>query len=112
MVIAPGAADVPLPLCDVVRSSLVPGNEEVVFGVINMLAQIGATVITNKDANVHTSGHGYSGELLFLYNAARPKNAMPVHGEWRHLRANKELAIATGVDRNQVMFIEDRKSVV
>ena len=91
----------------VLSSSLVPGNEEAVFGVINMLAQIGATVITNKDANVHTSGHGYSGELLFLYNAARPRNAMPVHGEWRHLRANKELAIATGVDRNQVVLAQN-----
>jgi ribonuclease J len=57
----------------VLSSSLVPGNEEAVFGVINMLSQIGATVITGKDAMVHTSGHGYSGELLFLYNAARPK---------------------------------------
>ena len=56
---------------------------------------------------MHTSGHGYSGELLFLYNAARPRNAMPVHGEWRHLRANKELAIATGVDRNQVVLAQN-----
>ena len=78
----------------ILSSSLVPGNEEAVFGVINMLSQIGATVITGRDAKVHTSGHGYSGELLFLYNAARPRNAMPVHGEWRHLRANKELAIS------------------
>lgn len=82
----------------ILSSSLVPGNEEAVFGVINMLSQIGATVITGKDAMVHTSGHGYSGELLFLYNAARPRNAMPVHGEWRHLRANRELAISTGVN--------------
>jgi len=91
----------------ILSSSLVPGNEEAVFGVINMLAQIGATVITGKDAKVHTSGHGYSGELLFLYNAARPKNAMPVHGEWRHLRANKELAISTGVDRNNVVLAQN-----
>lgn len=91
----------------VLSSSLVPGNEEAVFGVINMLAQIGATVITGRDAKVHTSGHGYSGELLFLYNAARPKNAMPVHGEWRHLRANKELAIATGVEREKVVLAQN-----
>ena len=91
----------------VLSSSLVPGNEEAVFGVINMLAQIGATVITGRDAKVHTTGHGYSGELLFLYNAARPKNAMPVHGEWRHLRANKELAIATGVERDRVVLAQN-----
>ena len=81
----------------ILSSSLIPGNEEAVFAVINNLAQIGAEVVTNADAHVHASGHGYAGELLFLYNAARPRNAMPVHGEWRHMRANKELAISTGV---------------
>ncbi|AKE41426.1 putative hydrolase of the metallo-beta-lactamase superfamily [Corynebacterium kutscheri] len=91
----------------ILSSSLVPGNEEAVFGVINMLAQIGATVITGREAKVHTSGHGYSGELLFLYNAARPTNAMPVHGEWRHLRANKELAISTGVDPDRVVLAQN-----
>lgn len=91
----------------ILSSSLVPGNEEAVFGVINMLSQIGATVITGRDAKVHTSGHGYSGELLFLYNAARPRNAMPVHGEWRHLRANKELAISTGVNPNNIPLAQN-----
>ena len=88
-------------------SSLIPGNEEAVFGVINMLSQIGANVITNQDVKVHASGHGYSGELLFLYNAARPRNAMPVHGEWRHLRANKELAISTGVARDRTVLAQN-----
>lgn len=91
----------------ILSSSLVPGNEEAVFGVINMLAQIGATVITGKDAKVHTSGHGFSGELLFLYNAVRPSNAMPVHGEWRHLRANKDLAISTGVPEKNVVLAQN-----
>ncbi|WKD57490.1 Putative ribonuclease J [Corynebacterium capitovis DSM 44611] len=81
----------------ILSSSLIPGNEEAVFAVVNNLAQIGAEVVTNADAHVHASGHGYAGELLFLYNAARPRNAMPVHGEWRHMRANKDLAISTGV---------------
>lgn len=91
----------------ILSSSLVPGNEEAVFGVINNLAQIGATVVTGKDAFVHTSGHGYSGELLFLWNAARPRNAMPVHGEWRHLRANKDLAVATGVPEDRVALAQN-----
>lgn len=91
----------------ILSSSLVPGNEEAVFGVINMLAQIGATVVTSRDAKVHTSGHGYSGELLFLYNAARPRNAMPVHGEWRHLRANKQLAISTGVPEDHTVLAQN-----
>ncbi|MFL0578435.1 ribonuclease J [Dietzia sp. 179-F 9C3 NHS] len=88
-------------------SSLVPGNEEAVFGVMNSLSQMGVHVITGRDADVHVSGHGYSGELLFIYNAVRPKNAMPVHGEWRHLRANKALAIATGVPESNVVLAQN-----
>ncbi|MDY6050584.1 MAG: ribonuclease J [Corynebacterium sp.] len=91
----------------ILSSSLVPGNEEAVFGVINNLAQIGARVVTSKDDKVHTSGHGYSGELLFIYNAARPVNAMPVHGEWRHLRANRELAVSTGVLRENTVLAQN-----
>ena len=88
-------------------SSLVPGNEEAVFGVMNSLSQMGVEVITGRDANIHVSGHGYSGELLFIYNAVRPKNAMPVHGEWRHLRANKALAVATGVPEQNVVLAQN-----
>ncbi|WP_257161268.1 ribonuclease J [Corynebacterium cystitidis] len=91
----------------ILSSSMIPGNEEAIFSVINNLAQIGATVITNKDAHIHATGHGYSGELLFLYNAARPKNAMPVHGEWRHMRANNELAISTGVKRENTVLAQN-----
>ncbi|WKD59103.1 ribonuclease J [Corynebacterium caspium] len=91
----------------ILSSSLVPGNEEAVFGVINMLSQIGAQVITGSDAKVHTSGHGYAGELLFLYNAARPRYVMPVHGEWRHIRANKQLAISTGVPEENTVLAQN-----
>ena len=72
----------------VLSSSLIPGNEEAVYGVIDSLAKIGARVVTNAQARVHVSGHAYSGELLFLYNGVRPRNVMPVHGTWRMLRAN------------------------
>ncbi|KAA0919576.1 ribonuclease J [Dietzia sp. ANT_WB102] len=88
-------------------SSLVPGNEEAVFGVMNSLSQMGVEVITGREANIHVSGHGYSGELLFIYNAVRPKNAMPVHGEWRHLRANKALAVSTGVPEENVVLAQN-----
>ncbi|WP_342319919.1 ribonuclease J [Corynebacterium mayonis] len=91
----------------ILSSSLIPGNEEAVFAVINNLAQIGANVVTNEDAHVHASGHGYAGELAALYNAARPRNAMPVHGEWRHMRANKELAISTGVHPSNVALAQN-----
>lgn len=76
----------------VLSSSLIPGNEEAVFGVIDALSKIGARVVTNAQARVHVSGHAYAGELLFLYNGVRPRNVMPVHGTWRMLRANAKLA--------------------
>lgn len=91
----------------VLASSLIPGNENSVFAVVNGLAKRGATVITQQSAKVHVSGHASAGELLYLYNAVRPSNAMPVHGEWRHLRANAALAVATGVPEDRVMLAED-----
>jgi ribonuclease J len=95
----------------ILSSSLIPGNEEAVYGVIDALAKIGARVITNAQARVHVSGHAYSGELLFLYNGVRPRNVMPVHGTWRHLRANAALAARTGVPPENIVIAENGVSV-
>ncbi|MGV0720718.1 ribonuclease J [Mycolicibacterium elephantis] len=95
----------------ILSSSLIPGNEEAVYGVIDALAKIGARVVTNQQVRVHVSGHAYSGELLFLYNAVRPRNVMPVHGTWRMMRANAALAVRTGVDPDAVMLAENGVSV-
>jgi ribonuclease J len=91
----------------ILASSLIPGNETAVFGVINGLTRLGATVVHQGNAKVHVSGHSPAGELLFLYNAVRPSNVMPVHGEWRHLRANGRLAVQTGVPEKSVVLAED-----
>jgi ribonuclease J len=56
---------------------------------------------------VHVSGHAAAGELLYCYNIVKPKYALPVHGEWRHLKANAELAIAAGVKRENTFVIEN-----
>ena len=91
----------------ILASSLIPGNETSVYGVVNGLSRLGAHVVHQGTARVHVSGHAPAGELLFLYNAVRPSNVMPVHGEWRHLRANAELAVRTGVSPDQVVIAED-----
>ena len=91
----------------ILASSLIPGNETAVFAVINGLTRLGATVVHQGNAKVHVSGHAPAGELLFLYNAVRPSNVMPVHGEWRHLRANAALAVRTGVAEEAVVLAED-----
>lgn len=91
----------------VLASSMIPGNETAVFGVVNGLVRLGARVVHQGNAKVHVSGHASAGELLYLYNAVRPSNVMPVHGEWRHLRANGELAVRTGVAEENVVIAED-----
>ncbi|HVQ98604.1 MAG TPA: ribonuclease J, partial [Mycobacterium sp.] len=95
----------------VLSSSLIPGNEEAVYGVIDELSRIGARVITNAQARVHVSGHAYAGELLFLYNGVRPRHVMPVHGTWRHLRANAALAASTGIAPERILLAENGVSV-
>ncbi|MFC5289278.1 ribonuclease J [Actinokineospora guangxiensis] len=91
----------------ILASSMIPGNETAVFGVVNGLVRLGAHVVHQGNAKVHVSGHAAAGELLFLYNAVRPSNVMPVHGEWRHLRANAALAVQTGVPAERVVIAED-----
>ncbi|PWK84601.1 ribonuclease J [Lentzea atacamensis] len=84
-------------------SSLIPGNENAIYRVINGLTDLGANVVHKGNAKVHVSGHASAGELVYCYNIVQPTNVLPVHGEARHLRANAELAVRTGVDRNQVL---------
>src|SRR5665647_1066748 len=79
-------------------SSLIPGNESAIYGIINKLTDLGANVVHKGNAKVHVSGHASAGELVYCYNIVRPRNVLPVHGESKHLHANAELAIRTGVD--------------
>ena len=88
-------------------SSLIPGNENSVFRVINGLMRLGANVVHQGNARVHVSGHASSGELLYCYNIVRPGNVMPIHGETRHLVANGRLAVQTGVPASRVILAED-----
>jgi ribonuclease J len=89
----------------VLASSLIPGNENAVYRVINGLARWGANVVHKGNALVHVSGHASAGELLYCYNIVRPRNVLPVHGEMRHMRANGDLARLTGVEN--VVIAED-----
>jgi len=88
-------------------SSLIPGNENAVYRVINGLMMLGASVVHRGNAKVHVSGHASAGELIYCYNIVKPRNVMPVHGEWRHLVANAELAVKTGVPRERVLVAKD-----
>ena len=101
-VVTAGPGDVVL-----LASSLIPGNENSVYRVINGLSRNGVNVVHKGNAMVHVSGHASAGELLYCYNLLKPKNALPVHGEVRHLIANAKLAVATGVPENRALVVED-----
>jgi ribonuclease J len=91
----------------ILASSLIPGNESAVYRVINELTRWGARVVHKGNALVHVSGHAPAGELLYVLNLVKPRNFMPVHGEWRHLRAHAQLAELTGVPHGNVVIAED-----
>jgi ribonuclease J len=91
----------------ILASSLVPGNEAAVSRVINNLTRLGARVVHKGNALVHVSGHAPAGELLYVLNMVKPTNFMPVHGEWRHLKAHADLAAKTGVPAENIVLAED-----
>jgi ribonuclease J len=91
----------------ILASSLIPGNENSVFRVINELTRFGAKVVHKANAMVHVSGHAAAGELLYCYNIVKPKYVMPIHGEWRHMKANAELAIQSGVPRANTFIVDN-----
>jgi len=91
----------------ILASSLIPGNENAVYRVINELIRLGARVVHKSNALVHVSGHAAAGELLYCYNIVKPTYVMPIHGEWRHLRANGAIAKSSGVRAENVIIAED-----
>ncbi|WP_250257998.1 ribonuclease J [Dermabacter sp. Marseille-Q3180] len=91
----------------ILASSLIPGNENDVFRVMNGLMELGAEVVHQANARVHVSGHASEGELLYCYNILRPKNVMPVHGEVRHLIANGKIAQSSGIPRENIVLAKD-----
>jgi ribonuclease J len=95
----------------ILASSLIPGNENAVYRVINGLIDLGANVVHKGNAKVHVSGHAAAGELLYCYNIVKPRAVMPVHGEARHLRANATIAIESGVPPENT-FVGENGTVI
>jgi ribonuclease J len=91
----------------ILASSLIPGNENAVYRVIDGLTKLGANVVHKGNAKVHVSGHAAAGELLYCYNILKPRNVLPVHGEYRHLMANSRLAQDTGIAPERTILAEN-----
>ena len=90
----------------ILSSSAIPGNEKLVGRIINELTKNGVTVLHDSSVEVHVSGHACREELKLMQALTRPKYFMPVHGECRHLYANRELALEMGMDDANI-FISD-----
>ena len=88
----------------ILSASPIPGNEKNVYNVINALYKLGADVIYDELADVHTSGHACQEELKLMHSLVKPKFFMPVHGEYRHLKTHKELAMRLGMDARNIIL--------
>jgi ribonuclease J len=96
----------------VMASSQIPGNEAAISKAINGLVRQGATVVHRREEGVHVSGHAAAEELKFVHNIIRPRAVVPVHGEYRHLVAHAQLAVATGTAPDQVVVCSDGDRIV
>lgn len=91
----------------ILASSLIPGNEHAVYRSINGLARRGARVIHKGLADVHVSGHANREDLILFHNVLEPEYVVPVHGEYRHLLAHRDIAVVTGCPDDHVFVCED-----
>ena len=90
----------------IISATPIPGNEKLVSKVINQLFKKGAEVIYGSQENIHVSGHACQEELKLMQTLVKPKNFIPVHGEYRHLKQHGELAIKLGLDSKNVVIPE------
>jgi len=88
----------------ILSASPIPGNEKNVYNVINALYKLGADVIYDELADVHVSGHACQEELKLMHSLVKPKHFIPVHGEYRHLKVHKELAMTLGMEERNIVI--------
>ena len=90
----------------VISASVIPGNEKMIYGVINNLYRLGAEVIYESLEPIHVSGHACKGELRVIHSLVKPKFFIPVHGEYRHLKKHADLAESVGIKKSNVLIAE------
>ncbi len=90
----------------VISASVIPGNEKMIYGVINKLYKLGAEVIYESLEPIHVSGHAQKGELRILHSLIKPRYFVPVHGEYRHLKKHVDLAYSVGLKKGNAMIAE------
>ena len=90
----------------VISATTIPGNEKLVTKIVNELLKKGVTLLNDAVADVHVSGHACQEELKIMQSLIKPKYFIPIHGEYRHLKAHSDLAAEMGVDRNNIIIPE------
>ena len=90
----------------VISASVIPGNEKMIYGVINNLYRLGADVIYESLEPIHASGHACRGELKILHTLLKPKFFIPVHGEYRHLKKHAFLAESLGTKESNILLAD------
>ncbi len=94
----------------IISATPIPGNEKTVSRVINELMKLGAEVVYEKMYDVHVSGHACSEELKLMLGIVKPKYFIPVHGEQKHLQKHAGLAVSMGMDRKNIVIVENGAS--
>ena len=90
----------------IISASVIPGNEKMIYGVINNLYRLGAEVIYESLSPIHVSGHACREELRTLHALLKPKFFIPVHGEYRHLKKHADLALEMGVKKGCTLIAD------
>lgn len=90
----------------VISASVIPGNEKMIYGVINNLYRLGAEVIYESLEPIHASGHACQEELKMIHSLVNPKFFIPVHGEYRHLKKHARLAQSLGMKESNILIAE------
>ncbi len=91
----------------IITASVIPGNERMVTNVVNSLMKMGAEVYYDQDDDIHVSGHGSSKELKLMIAVTKPKFFMPIHGEYRHLKAHAEIAESLNIKSSRIVIADN-----
>ncbi len=95
----------------VISASAIPGNEKLITKIVNELLKRGVTVLNDSIAEVHVSGHGCAEELKLMQVLTRPKFFVPIHGEYKHLKANVDLAHEIGIDSHHTLIPDNGRII-
>ncbi len=91
----------------VITASVIPGNERMVSKVVNSLMKMGADVYYDQDDEIHVSGHGSSKELKLMLSVTKPRFFMPIHGEYRHLKAHADIAESLNIKPTNILIAQN-----